>query len=164
MREIIGQGEIEPWLNNMNRGTMLRAARLVSPVKPGTIQMDELLRVEAKWLIQPEYLECENVSPSHCTLRKRGIAPTYPRPHRFNAMTTGFLVLYPTGFVLEPLDTRHPCHNVSATSVKSSVFYRDALEVSADGKQRILISAKPIDRIDAIFQAYFWNPACGTYA
>ncbi len=164
MQESSGQNGAEPWMNRMNRGTMLRANRLITRAKSSAAEVRELLRVEAKWLIQPDRLECENPSPSHLTLRKRGIAPHYPKPKRFQSMTNGMLVVYQTGFVLEPEDARRPCHNVCADSVCSSVFYKNALEVSADGVERILISAEPIDHIDAIFQAYFWNPVRPAYA
>lgn len=73
-------------------------------------------------------------------------------------MIDGVFVIFPTGFVLEPSKRCQPCVNVSKASIVMALFYRDAVDVTLSSGERVTICTDPVEHVDSIFRAYFWNP------
>lgn len=141
------------------RSTLQQASQLFAPAASGADCVAELLRVDAQWTHLYEAVpQSDNPGRRHQSIRNRGVTPTYPRPGRFATMTPGTLVMFRNGFVLEPDGRRHSCINISAASVRSAFFYDDAFEVLVDDQKRLVIRTEPVEHVDSIFQAYFWNP------
>ncbi len=144
------------------RDAMARALRVISPSVAGGSGVQQLYSVPAAWAMHHhEIAEATAMAaapvPKLQSPRRRGVAPPYPRVSQLEGLRHGTLILFSNGFVLEPADRRHPCVNVASSQVKVARFYSDAFEVVLASRERIVIQNGSVDRIDSIFQAFFWN-------
>jgi len=141
-----------------NRYAMAHASRLISPCIAGASAIEQLYSIPAAWGIHPHVTaEATALVPKLQSPRRRGIAPPYPRKSLLADLREGTLILFSSGFVLEPADGRHPCVNVARSSVTAATFYSDAFDVALDSRERIVVRTASVERVEAIFQAFFWN-------
>lgn len=150
-------GEVEP-ANPLTRDAMTRATRLITPFGNDAASMVELVCASASWSIFVDGSDDPLPTPRFRSIRRRGRTPDYPRPARFESMPHGSIILFPNGLVLEPEDRRHPCMNIAESTIRAASFYRDAFEVVIGDRERLLVRTEPVEHIDSVFQAYFWNP------
>ncbi len=143
---------------SFSRGAMTQAVRLMAPFGSGAAARSELLSVPATWSTFVDGSGQAVPVPRLRSIRKRGVTPAYPRPTRFGGMVEGTLVVFPNGLVLEPKDRRNPCTNIAESGVLAAAFYSDAFELWLSQRERLLVRTEPVDHVDSIFQAYFWNP------
>ncbi len=149
--------EVEPAVP-LSREAMVRATRLITPFSSKAASMIELLCAPASWTVFLDGSGEPVRTPRLRSIRRRGVTPVYPRPARFAGMEEGSIILFPNGIVLEPQDSRHPCTNIAESMVQAATFYRDAFEIVISERERLLVRTEPVEHIDSIFQAYFWNP------
>ncbi len=141
------------------RDAMTRAVRLFAPLSDCAVSVEQLLSVPAAWSTHHHDADrLATLVPRLQSHRRGGIAPPYPRRRHLAAPLRGTLIVFSNGFVLEPSDHRHPCVNVACSEITAATFYSDAFEVALVSRERLVIQTPSVDRVDSIFQAYFWNP------
>lgn len=152
--EQVNTGDVGPY----RRDAMARAIRLIASPGAGPSGVEQLYSHPAAWGTHYHATDGAAVSmPKLQSPMRGGVASPYPRVSQLEGLREGTLILFSNGFVLEPTDRRHPCVNVSSSQVCAARFYSDAFEVVLASRERLVIQTKSVDRIDSIFQAYFWN-------
>ncbi len=146
------------YIGPYRRDAMTRALRVISPYIDGISKSQQLHSTPAAWIVHHHAIaEVAVAMPKLQSPRRRGVAPPYPRASQLGGLREGTLILFPNGFVLEPDDSRNPCINVASSQVRAARFYSDAFEVVLASRERLVIESSSVDRIDSIFQAFFWN-------
>jgi hypothetical protein len=114
-----------------------------------------IYRCAATWSTRAQPRHAEHMGPAHQTLRRRGLAPRYPRPIDLTRGHPGELVMLREGLALEPADARTPCTHISADSIQRVLFYADCLEITHGSMERTLVCCDGIEMLDLKFEAHY---------
>ena len=121
----------------------------------GSRSSSMLYSCDALWTTGADPKRDQRSGPAHQTLRRRGIAPPYPRPIDLTRGTPGKLVMLREGISLEPDDARKPCSHIGATTIRIASFYTDCAEIIHTTGERTLIQCDDIDALDLRFEAHY---------
>lgn len=135
-----------------------RAKALVSPFSEHGTQTPVLYSEPASWSHCGFVRTPRDGDARHQSLREEGAAPDYPAPEQFVTGTSGRMTLSPAVMTLQP-DDDGPVLRILPEMMRRAIFYGDVLELEASGVGMLAVRASGIDRIDAIFHAYFWARA-----
>jgi len=109
----------------------------------------------ASWSTQSDRRTSRRHGSRHETLRRRGLAPNYPRPIDLTRGTPGKLVMFRDGLALEPLSARLPCEKIKVDTLHRVTFYADCAELIHGNNQRTLIRCESINDLDLKFEAHY---------
>lgn len=133
-----------------------RAKALVSPIFDA--EAAALYDEPASWALCDLLRAPRDCDARHQSLREAGVAPDYPAPEQFVTGEVGRMILTPSLLSLQP-DDGSSVLSIAPSMMRRAIFYGDAFELEATGLGTLVIRASGIDRIDAIFHAYFWPRA-----
>jgi len=108
-----------------------------------------------RWTTGADPKAHQRCGPVHQTLRRRGIAPLYPRPIDLTRGIPGQLVMLREGLALEPDDARKPSEHIDAKTIRIASFYADCAEIIHTGGRRTLIQCDAIDTLDLKFETHY---------
>jgi len=141
-----------------DRHAMAQASRLILPSISGLSPLQELIAGPAEWaMCHGDVARCVESGPRLQSVRRRGLTPAYPKSKEAADVSSGTLMAFPGGLVLEPANTCRPCVNIPRSTILGATFYRDAFAISLSPREHCIVWTDSVEHIDSIFQAYFWN-------